>query len=107
MESSQAFMALKLLIYKRISTYARYFEFKDKESSNFWEINVTGKKLTIRYGKNIDPKKSLILNCQYTSRVGITIAKLTIAKCLIDNPILDQNELAKICKKHKITIVKH
>jgi len=30
-----------------------------------------------------------------------------IAKCLIDDPILDQNELAKICKKHKITVVEH
>ena len=29
----------------------RYFEFKDKESSKFWEITVTGKKVSIHYGK--------------------------------------------------------
>jgi len=29
----------------------RYFEFKDKESSKFWEISLTGKKVTVHYGK--------------------------------------------------------
>ncbi len=28
-----------------------YFEFKDKSSAKFWEINQTGKKVTIRFGK--------------------------------------------------------
>ena len=30
---------------------SRYFEFKDEESSKFWEITVTGKKVSIHYGK--------------------------------------------------------
>ena len=29
----------------------RYFEFKDKESSKFWGISLTGKKVTVHYGK--------------------------------------------------------
>jgi len=29
----------------------RYFEFKDKESSKFWEISLSGKKVTVHYGK--------------------------------------------------------
>lgn len=30
---------------------ARYFEFKDKTSSKFWAITVSGKKVTVRFGK--------------------------------------------------------
>ena len=33
------------------TSLSRYFEFKDKESSKFWEITVTGKKVSIHYGK--------------------------------------------------------
>ena len=29
----------------------RYFEYKDAKSAKFWEVSVTGKKVTIRYGK--------------------------------------------------------
>ena len=29
----------------------RYFEFSDAKSSKFWEIDVSGKKITVRYGK--------------------------------------------------------
>ena len=29
----------------------RRFEYIDAKSSKFWEINTSGKKLTIRYGK--------------------------------------------------------
>jgi predicted DNA-binding WGR domain protein len=29
----------------------RYFEYKDAKSAKFWEVSVTGKKITIRYGK--------------------------------------------------------
>jgi len=30
---------------------SRYFEFQDKSSSKFWEITVTGKTVTVHYGK--------------------------------------------------------
>jgi len=30
---------------------SRYFEFKDKDSSKFWEITVVGKAVTVHYGK--------------------------------------------------------
>jgi predicted DNA-binding WGR domain protein len=30
---------------------SRYFEFQDKDSSKFWEITVTGKSVTVHYGK--------------------------------------------------------
>lgn len=30
---------------------SRYFEFKDKDSSKFWEISVAGSKVLIHYGK--------------------------------------------------------
>ena len=45
---------------KFISTYSinestvyhqQYFEFKDKDSSKFWEITINGKKVSIHYGK--------------------------------------------------------
>jgi len=36
---------------KGVTPMGRYFEFKDKESSKFWEITVAGKKVTIHYGK--------------------------------------------------------
>ena len=29
----------------------RYFEYKDAKSKKFWEVSVSGKKVTIRYGK--------------------------------------------------------
>ena len=29
----------------------RYFEYRDAKSAKFWEVSVTGKKVTIRYGK--------------------------------------------------------
>ena len=41
----------KLKLTDRSLYMGRYFEFKDKESSKFWEITVAGKKVTIHYGK--------------------------------------------------------
>ena len=29
----------------------RYFEYKDAKSKKFWEVSVSAKKVTIRYGK--------------------------------------------------------
>lgn len=29
----------------------RYFELTDAKSSKFWEIDVSGKRITVRYGK--------------------------------------------------------
>jgi predicted DNA-binding WGR domain protein len=30
---------------------ARYFEYKDEKSNKFWEVSISGKKMTVRYGK--------------------------------------------------------
>ena len=31
----------------------QYYEFKDASTSKFWEIDVAGSKITIRYGKRL------------------------------------------------------
>jgi len=37
----------------------RYFEYKDEKTNKFWEINVLGKKVTIRYGKVGTPGQTI------------------------------------------------
>lgn len=45
------FKEVNVGIQKGIIPMGRYFEFKDKDSSKFWEITINGKKVSIHYGK--------------------------------------------------------
>lgn len=38
----------------------QYYEFKDASTSKFWEIDVAGSKITIRYGKTGTPGQTIL-----------------------------------------------
>ena len=38
----------------------QYYEFKDASTSKFWEIDVAGSKITIRYGKIGTPGQTIL-----------------------------------------------
>ena len=38
----------------------QYYEFKDASTSKFWEIDVSGSKITIRYGKTGTPGQTIL-----------------------------------------------
>ena len=58
---------------------SRYFEFKDKDSSKFWEITVVGKALTVHYGK-IGTAGQIIIKELSTPAEANTYAKNAIAE---------------------------
>ena len=58
---------------------SRYFEFKDKDSSKFWEITVSGKALMVHYGK-IGTAGQIIIKELSTPAEANTHAKNVIAE---------------------------
>ena len=58
----------------------RYFELVDEKSNKFWEINVTGKKLTIRYGKIGTDGQTTLKELASSAEAEAQLEKLVLEK---------------------------
>jgi predicted DNA-binding WGR domain protein len=58
----------------------QYYEFKDASTSKFWEINVVGSKITIRYGKTGTPGQTILKSLKSPTEAKEQAKKVIIEK---------------------------